>query len=150
MDCDYLKRTEITMANQRQSVQKRLREQKKRDREQKKREKAIRKAERKEQGDSGAIHAEAMDLAEKAVIARTQGDTAAAQKYLKDALQKEQHAARIAVETEAPEPTRSILLKSAAHLAIECGETQLAEKLISTALAGDPPAELVHELRTML
>ena len=135
-----------------QSVQKRLREQKKRDREQKKREKAIRKAERKEQdfGDSGAIHTEAMDLAEKAEIARIQGDTAAAQKYLKNALQKEQRAASIAVENEAPEPTRSILLKSAAHLAIECGEVQLAEQLISTALAGDPPAELARELRTML
>lgn len=93
------------------------------------------------------IHTEAMDLAEKAMIARTRGNSAAARKYLKKALRKEQEAARFAVETGVPEPTRSILLKSAAHLAMDCGEGRLAEQLVSTALAGDPPAELAHELR---
>jgi hypothetical protein len=47
------------------------------------------------------------------------------------------------------EPTRSVLHHSAASLAIECGELQTAERLIATALTGNPPQETAEELRDL-
>jgi hypothetical protein len=98
--------------------------------------------------DLRTLHSEAMDLAERSMIARAQGKDEAAKKHLTEALRKEEMAARLAVEKGVPEPTRTILLKSAAHLAVDAGEIRLAERLIGTALAGDPPEELAEELRS--
>lgn len=98
--------------------------------------------------DLRTLHSEAMDLAEKAMIDRAQGRMDAAKKHLSEALRKEEKAARLAVQNGVPEPTRTILLKSAAHLAVDAGEIRLAERLIGTALAGDPPEELAEELRS--
>jgi hypothetical protein len=97
--------------------------------------------------DLRTLHSEAMDLAEKAMIDRARGRIDAAKKHLAQALKKEESAARLAVQHGVPEPTRTILLKSAAHLAVDAGDLRLAEQLIGTALAGDPPEELAHELR---
>lgn len=97
--------------------------------------------------DLRALHSEAMDLAEKAMIERARGKADAARKHLAEALKKEEQAARLAVKEAVPEPTRTILLKSAAHLAVDAGQLRLAEQLIGTALAGDPPEELADELR---
>ncbi len=98
--------------------------------------------------DLRTLHSEAMDLAEKAMIDRARGKVDAAKKHLTEALRKEEMAAWLAVENDVPEPTRTILLKSAAHLAVDAGEIRLAERLIGTALAGDPPEELAEELRS--
>jgi len=89
-----------------------------------------------------------MDLAERAMIDRGRGKTDSAKKHLKEALRREEKAARLAVQHCVPEPTRTILLKSAAHLAADAGEIRLAEQLIGLALAGDPPEELAEELRS--
>lgn len=97
--------------------------------------------------DLRALHSEAMDLAERAMIERARGKVDAARKHLAEALKKEVQAARLAVEDDVREPTRTILLKSAAHLAVDAGQFRLAEQLIGTALAGDPPEELADELR---
>ncbi len=93
------------------------------------------------------LHSEAMDLAEKAMIARAHGKADAARKHLAEAVKKEEQAARLAVKNAVPEPTRTILLKSAAHLAVDAGQLRLAEQLIGMALAGEPPEELADELR---
>lgn len=98
--------------------------------------------------DLRTLHSVAMDLAEKAMFARAQGKAEAATKHLAEALRKEAKAARLAVDSGVPEPTRTILLKSAAHLAVDAGDIRLAEQLIGTALAGDPPEELAEELRS--
>lgn len=98
--------------------------------------------------DLRTLHSEAMDLAEKAMIARALGAAEVAKKYLAEALRQEEKAAWLAVDNGVPEPTRTILLKSAAHLAVDAGEIRLAERLIGTALAGDPPEELAEELRS--
>jgi hypothetical protein len=47
------------------------------------------------------------------------------------------------------EPTRSVLHRSAAALAVECGEAREAERLIAVALAGNPPEEIAEELRDL-
>lgn len=95
------------------------------------------------------LHSAAMDLAEKAMIERARGDRKAARKSLKEAFEQEERAAWLAVSNGAPEPTRSILLKSAAHLAIDADELRRAERLIGAALAGDPPEEIAQELRVL-
>lgn len=89
-----------------------------------------------------------MNLAEKAIIVRARGDVDAAKMHIAEALRLEERAARLAVESGVPEPTRTILLKSAAHLAVDAGEFRMAEQLICTALAGEPPEELAEELRS--
>lgn len=96
-----------------------------------------------------SLHSEAMDLAEKAMIARAHGKPKLAQFYLGKAFILEKEAALGAVKENAPEPTRSVLLKSAAHLAIDLGELRKAEKLIGIALYGEPPEELAQELRAL-
>lgn len=47
------------------------------------------------------------------------------------------------------EPTRSVLHRSAATLAVNCGELQAAERLITTALSGNPPQEIAEELKDL-
>jgi hypothetical protein len=69
-----------------------------------------------------ALHQQAMDLAEAAALIANNFDA---------------------------EPTRSVLHRSAASLAIECGEFQAADRLISTALSGNPPLEIAEELKDL-
>ena len=47
------------------------------------------------------------------------------------------------------EPSRSILHRSAATLAVDCGEFKAAERLIATALSGNPPEEIAEELKDL-
>jgi hypothetical protein len=60
----------------------------------------------------------------------------------------EQAAALIANQLDA-EPTRSVLHRSAANLAVNCGELTAAERLIATALSGNPPSEIAEELKDL-
>jgi hypothetical protein len=95
-------------------------------------------------------HLEAMELCDKAESARAKGDHARAKRYFKRAFESEREAAALVATDHTFEPTRSVLHRSAATLAIECGEPRAAEKLIATGLAGDPPDELAEELRNLL
>jgi hypothetical protein len=94
-------------------------------------------------------HRAAMDAAERADIARARGHESAAELY-RTAFELEMRAATQAVQEDAPEPSRSVLLRSAASLALDCGEFRESERLISIALAGDPPHEIAEELRDLM
>ncbi|HOX36920.1 MAG TPA: hypothetical protein PL033_02935 [Candidatus Brocadiia bacterium] len=96
------------------------------------------------------LHREAMSLADKADAARRQGDKERARDWLREAFKKERDAATQAGKSSSMEPTRSILLRSAASLALECGDMRDAEQIIATALAGDPPEWVADELRDLL
>ena len=86
-----------------------------------------------------------MDIAFLADRARSGGDDAEARRLLGKALIYEQQAIR---ELREPtEPTHSVLHRSAAWLALECGDTRMAEKLASAGLAAHPPEDLAEELR---
>ena len=50
----------------------------------------------------------------------------------------------------AVEPTQPVPFRSAATLALDCGELCEAERLLAAALSGDPPAEIADELRDVL
>lgn len=64
------------------------------------------------------------------------------------AMEHEAQAAKQFRDRAKYEPTRSVLYRSAASLAVMCGEKRMAEKLICEGLAGDPPEEIAGELRT--
>lgn len=97
-----------------------------------------------------ALHRQAMELADLAAAAKRRGDTSAFAEHTRAALEKEAEASRLVADLHGLEPTRSVLHRSAASLALECGEVRQAEQLIGTALAGEPPEEIAEELRNLL
>lgn len=84
-------------------------------------------------------HNEAMDLAQMAQIAAQQGDAEKAATMFSKAFEKEREVAMTAYGNKHPQPGLSILLQSAAHLAVTCKQLREAEKLIGLALSGDIP-----------
>lgn len=95
------------------------------------------------------LHQQAMDLAEAAAVARLRGALEEAERLTRQAFEQETQAASLIANTVDAEPTRSVLHRSAASLAIECGELQTAERLIATALSGNPPPEIAEELKDL-
>ena len=74
-------------------------------------------------------HDKAMDLAEEATLAKIRGDTAEAARLFRLAFEHEREAAGLCWGQLDFEPTRSVLHRSAASLAVECGEGREAERL---------------------
>lgn len=96
------------------------------------------------------LHREAMDLAERAETFRLGGDSSSAEKSLRQAFEKERAAALEVSKQGDLEPTRSVLLRSAASLALECRDPEESERLATLALRGHPPAEIAKELEDLL
>jgi hypothetical protein len=96
------------------------------------------------------LHRQAMSLADQADQANRNGDGQTAQHLFRQAFDLERRAAERMISHNDAEPTRSVLLRSAASLAIGCHEYREAERLIATALAGNPPREICEELRDLL
>ena len=92
------------------------------------------------------LHTAAMQFVDRAIIARGSGDFDAALGAFREALARESNAARLTRE----QPSRSILFRSAANLAIECGELGDAEELSCLGLIGHPPDDIAEELRHTL
>lgn len=95
------------------------------------------------------LHQQAMDLAEAAAVARLRGAIEQAVQLTRQAFEQETQAANLIASVLDAEPTRSVLHRSAASLAIECGELRTAERLIATALSGSPPPEIAEELKDL-
>ena len=95
------------------------------------------------------LHDEAMNLAELAAVAKVKGSLQQADELLRRAYENEAKAAHLMLDVSSPEPTRSVLFRSAASLAIDCNELREAEKLISLGLAGNPPPDVIEELRDL-
>ncbi|HBB34276.1 MAG TPA: hypothetical protein DDZ80_25140 [Cyanobacteria bacterium UBA8803] len=95
------------------------------------------------------LHQQAMDLAEAAAVARLRGAIEQAAQLTRQAFEQETQAANLIASVLDAEPTRSVLHRSAASLAIECGELRAAERLIATALSGSPPPEIAEELKDL-
>ncbi len=95
------------------------------------------------------LHQQAMDLAEAAVVARLRGAIEQATQLTRQAFEQETQAANLIAGVLDAEPARSVLHRSAASLAIECGEIRMAERLIATALSGNPPSEIAEELKDL-
>ena len=96
------------------------------------------------------LHEQAMDFADQAFIARRRGNSELADKLSRKAFELEAAAAHLVRDDLTSEPTRSVLYRSAASLAMDCGEVRQAERLIAIALAGNPQPEIAEELRDLL
>ena len=96
------------------------------------------------------LHHEAMNLVDRAAQFRREGKEEAAREQLRQAFDRERRAAELTEPDLKLEPTRSVLHRSAASLALECGQLREAERLIAAALSGDPPDEIAEELRDLL
>ena len=95
-------------------------------------------------------HTKAMDLVEEAFILRRKGQIPESNSLFLRAFELEKEAALHFKDVLEYEPTRSVFLRSAASLAIECRNFIEAERLIAYALSGNPPAEIADELRNLL
>ena len=89
-----------------------------------------------------------MEFADEAFFARRNGQENVAFEFFEKAFHAEKGAADLYLETNI-EPTRSVLNRSAATLALDCGRIRDAEKLVSIALAGEPPNAIAEELRDL-
>jgi hypothetical protein len=104
------------------------------------------------------LHHQAMELVDRAVLARQQGDEIGGMDLLRSplaqaklsAFEQEKLAANLVADQLDFEPTRSVLHRSAASLAVECFQLREAERLIGRALAGNPPPDIADELRDLL
>ncbi|MBW4498431.1 MAG: hypothetical protein KME57_02280 [Scytonema hyalinum WJT4-NPBG1] len=95
------------------------------------------------------LHQQAMDLAEMAEVAKLRGNLTQAEQLSRQAFEKELQAAQLIASDVEAEPTRSVLHRSAATLAIDCGKIHTAERLIAIALSGNPPQEIAEELKDL-
>ena len=93
-------------------------------------------------------HNKAMDLVELALIERAKGTQEEVSALFEEALVHE--LAAISKLDQPVEPTFSVLHRSAGWIAFNCQQYRMAEKLVATALAHDPPSEIAEELRDLL
>jgi hypothetical protein len=96
------------------------------------------------------IHRQAMEHSDLAITARMKGDEQAAVGHVVAAYELEAQAANALLNDLDAEPTRSVLFRSAATLACDCGRYTDAAKLVYRALAGNPPSEIAGELQDLL
>jgi hypothetical protein len=96
------------------------------------------------------LHREAMGLVDEALAERQHGEEKKYLALMKRALQQETAAADQVAEDKEFEPTRSVLHRSAASIAVDCGDLLLAERLVCRGLLGNPPEEIAEELRDLL
>jgi hypothetical protein len=95
------------------------------------------------------LHQNAMNLAEDAFIGQRSGNDSKANELFSQALALEQKAAEQLPLSVNSEPTRSILYRSAASLAYNYKDFELADRLIALGLSGYPPAEIKEELKNL-
>lgn len=96
------------------------------------------------------LHNQAMVRADHALALRLAGKHAQARELIKSAFDLERRAADAVANMLDFEPTRSVLHRSAATLAMECDQVSVAEKLIHRALAGEPPEPITKDLQDLL
>ncbi len=96
------------------------------------------------------FHNKAMEFAERAFVARIQGQRAQAHEFFVQALEYELAAiAQLEVEGRI-EPTNSVLHRSAATLALDCNQPQKAKEIATQALNQNPHPEIAEELHELL
>ncbi len=96
------------------------------------------------------LHDRAMEFFDQAFLAKRKGDFTIAMEFTRKALSLEVQAADILKDNLEEEPSRSVIYRSAASLALQCEEFRLSERLISTAMSGNPPENVAEELRDLL
>lgn len=96
------------------------------------------------------LHDKAMSLYEASLLARRSGDEPRMMALLTEALHAERAAADSAAGDLSFEPTRSVLHRSAASLALQLGEFSTATRYAQVGLKGNGPDEIREELTVLL
>lgn len=99
--------------------------------------------------DVSQLHREAMELSDSAERAAREGRLDESRALAREAMHLEAAAAELVENDFSLEPTRSVLLRSAASLALDCNDFRRAEQLIASGLRGSPPPEIADELRDL-
>jgi hypothetical protein len=100
--------------------------------------------------DTHSLHRDAMQIADRAIEARRENRWDDAHSLFRQACRLESQAAMALAEDMEAEPTRSVLLRSAATLALNGELHGYAAYLAARGLEGTPPAEIREELRDLL
>lgn len=95
------------------------------------------------------LHRKAMKYNDLAIIAKRENPSKVSEYALK-AFEFEKQAFILYSSESNAEPTRTVLLRSAANLAMLAAKPREAEKLVAIGLAGEPPVDLAEELRAVL
>lgn len=99
---------------------------------------------------SQEFHNRSMDCAEQALLAKFRHDQGESKRFFQEALEYELKAIK-KMRDNPVEPTFSVLHQSAATLAMDCNDPELAERLIAAALSREfIPTEIREELRDLL
>lgn len=93
-------------------------------------------------------HERAMDLTVVALQLQDSDASAALTKFREAFLLEREAADGVADATI--EPTRAVLHRSAATLALDCGEIAEAVRIANRGLTGNPPADIADELQKVL
>lgn len=94
-------------------------------------------------------HQKAVSAMQQALVLREQGKDKDANKLFVKAFNQEKQAALSLQADFNNEPARSTLFRNAASLAMNCRKYVEAEKLAAHGLAGNPPQDLMNELREL-
>lgn len=95
------------------------------------------------------LHDEAMRLSQLADLSRSAGKSGQALEFAREALRLEVEAANRIDRSPESEPTRSILFRSAASIALQARDQNLAERLVIEGLSGYPPPTVYQQLRDL-
>lgn len=95
------------------------------------------------------LHREAMNFSEKAQIARIRKEKADALASFREAFRLEKEAAMLLKDEKVKLVTRAVLFRSAAVLALDCGEINEVENLINLGLSGEVPPQIADELQDL-
>lgn len=90
-----------------------------------------------------------MELFEAALLARRDENETLVLNYLAEALKFESASADSVAEDHSLEPTRSVLHRSAASIALQMFDTKTARRYAEIGLKGEPPEEVREELQTL-
>ena len=96
------------------------------------------------------LHREAMKFNDLALLAKKSNSFDEMKMHYAKALDFEKQALILFNSKSTEEPTRSVLIRSAANLAILSQNFREAEKLVSLGLAGDAPPDFSEEFRDLL
>ena len=95
------------------------------------------------------LHQKAMFFAQDALVAKHKGEKDNAQSLYQKAFDIERGVAMSFVNSD-NEPMRSVMFRSAASLALNCGLDREAEIMVSYGLIGTPPTDVHQELLQLL
>jgi hypothetical protein len=99
--------------------------------------------------DTRELHDSAMDLFEQGLLTARAGDSDESRRLFNQALENEAAAADSVAADYQLEPTRSILHRSAASIALRVGDVQKAKRYVDAGLAGNAPEDIREELTVL-